>query len=238
MTSGPVVTDPPVGGSPRVPAATVVPMRDGAGGIEVLMLRRSPHGSFGGMWVFPGGQVDPGDLPGHPAGGDEIAAARVAAVREAREEAAIDLDADRLVVLSFWLPPPESERRFATWFFLAPVGPDPEVVVDLGEIREHRWLSPGAAMDGRQAGDMDLAPPTFTTLWWLAGHRDVASALDTAARATPERFETHIALTRDGRLGATLWAGDAGYEDRDMYRPGPRRRLVMDPAGWRVEVSQ
>jgi 8-oxo-dGTP pyrophosphatase MutT (NUDIX family) len=231
----------PTGAGPRgpaVPAATVVAMRDGEGGLEILMLRRSSSGAFGGMWVFPGGKVDPGDLPGHPAAGDEIAAARRAAAREAREEAGIELDPASLVVLSFWQPPPETPRRFATWFFLAPPVPQPDVVVDLGEIREHRWIGPRVAMALRDEGMMDLAPPTFTTLWWLDRHADTASALAAArSQVAPERFETHIALTRDGQLGATLWAGDAGYEDGDMYRPGPRRRLVMEQGAWRVEID-
>lgn len=220
-----------------VPAATVVPLRDGERGLEVLMLRRNRRGAFGGMWVFPGGQVDPGDLPGHPAAGDETAAARAAAVREAREEAGIELDASSLVVLSFWLPPPEAERRFATWFFLAPVGLGADVVIDLGEIHEHRWVTPKRAMDMRQEGEMELAPPTFTTLWWLAQHHDVADALDAAGGRAPERFEARVARSTDGRFIATLWAGDAGYADGDMERRGPRRRLVMDPAGWRVEME-
>lgn len=226
----------PAGPPEPTPAATVVPLRDGPSGLEVLMLRRSSRGAFGGMWVFPGGQVDAGDLPGHPAAGDEIAAARAAAVREATEEAGIVLDPSSLEVLSFWLPPPEAPRRFATWFFVAPVDHGADVVVDQGEIHEHRWFTPAAAMAARQAGEIELAPPTFTTLWWLADQPDTVSVLDAARSRTPERFETHVAMARDGRLGATLWAGDAGYEDGDLERPGPRRRLVMDPAGWRVEI--
>ncbi|HET6963843.1 MAG TPA: NUDIX domain-containing protein [Acidimicrobiales bacterium] len=232
----------PLGGSdagdrPPTPAATVVPLRDGPGGLEVLLLRRNSRGAFGGMWVFPGGKVDPSDLPGHPAAGDEISAARAAAVREAREEAGLDLDPDSLVVLSFWLPPIEAPRRFATWFFLAPVGHGPEVVVDLGEIHEHRWLTPDEAMDLRQRGDIELAPPTFTTLWWLSRHPDASAALEAAASGSPERFETHVAMAASGGYGATLWAGDAGYEDGNLERPGPRRRLVMHPDGWRVEIE-
>lgn len=52
---------------PRVPvalraAATIVLLRDGAHGLEVLMTRRSPHASFApGAYVFPGGGVDAAD---------------------------------------------------------------------------------------------------------------------------------------------------------------------------------
>ena len=224
-------------GPAPVPAATVVPIRDGPEGLEVLMLRRSPHGTFGGMWVFPGGKVDPEDLPGHPAAGDEITAARAAAVREAWEESGLDIDPSSLVALSFWLPPPEAPRRFATWFFLAPMTSTADVVIDQGEIRAHQWVSPRQAMEMREKGEMELAPPTYTTLWWLSRHADSAGAMAEARSRAPERFETHIAFHRDGRLGATLWAGDAGYDDGDIERPGPRRRLVMDPDGWYVEID-
>ena len=44
--------------SPR-PAATVMTLRDGPGGVEVLMLRRNLNSDFvGGAYVFPGGGVD------------------------------------------------------------------------------------------------------------------------------------------------------------------------------------
>ena len=67
-------------GTPPVAAATVVVLRDGADGLETLMLRRNSKISFGGMWVFPGGRVDEADRAGLAAD-DELGAARVAAVR-------------------------------------------------------------------------------------------------------------------------------------------------------------
>ncbi|HEX4864353.1 MAG TPA: NUDIX domain-containing protein, partial [Acidimicrobiales bacterium] len=220
------------------PAATVVPLRDGPGGLEVLLLRRNARGVFGGMWVFPGGQVDAGDradsvpLDGEDA---EIAGARRAAIREAREEAGLHLQEQDLVTLSFWIPPPDAPRRFATWFFLAEASG--EVVIDEGEIHDHQWLYPRAAMAARDAGDVEMAPPTFTTLWWVARHADVESALEAAGSRPPERFATHLGFSSDRKLAATLWEGDAGYDDADVEKPGPRRRLWMDPGAWRVEID-
>ncbi len=47
--------------TPRLAATTLV-LRDGAAGLEVLMVKRSPHASFmPGAYVFPGGAVDDAD---------------------------------------------------------------------------------------------------------------------------------------------------------------------------------
>ncbi|MFZ5722910.1 MAG: NUDIX hydrolase [Pseudomonadota bacterium] len=43
------------------PAATLVLARDGASGMEVLLVQRGESGDFPGLHVFPGGLVDPGD---------------------------------------------------------------------------------------------------------------------------------------------------------------------------------
>jgi 8-oxo-dGTP pyrophosphatase MutT (NUDIX family) len=47
--------------SPR-PASTVITLRDGVNGYEILMLRRNLNSDFvGGAYVFPGGRVDESD---------------------------------------------------------------------------------------------------------------------------------------------------------------------------------
>ena len=47
---------------PIRPAATLILARDTAQGIEVFMMRRSPNSVFmSGVYVFPGGAVDPLD---------------------------------------------------------------------------------------------------------------------------------------------------------------------------------
>ena len=42
-------------------AGTVVVLRDGALGAEVLLMRRPDRGSFAGGWAFPGGKVEAAD---------------------------------------------------------------------------------------------------------------------------------------------------------------------------------
>lgn len=57
--------------APPVPAATVVPLRPGPQGFEVLLVERPAASRFAaGAWVFPGGRVDDGDacLGAHLAG--------------------------------------------------------------------------------------------------------------------------------------------------------------------------
>ena len=98
------------GGSPAIPAATVVLLRD-APQLEVLMLHKASKVAFGGMWVFPGGRVDDED---YPADGDPDTAARNAAARETREETGIVARPEDFVWLSPWTPPPSTPRRFAT----------------------------------------------------------------------------------------------------------------------------
>src|SRR5450432_104954 len=52
--------------SPRQ-AATVIVLRRASEALEVLLVRRTPQARFmGGVWVFPGGAVDDGDMPGGP----------------------------------------------------------------------------------------------------------------------------------------------------------------------------
>ena len=215
------------------PAATVVVVRDGeAGEIEVLMLRRNSKHAFGGMWVFPGGKVDPEDIdPAAPE--DDAVAARNAAVREAREEAGIELDADQLVTISHWTPPPEAPRKFTTWFFAAEAPAGHDVAIDGDEIQEHVWMSPTEAIRRGDLHEIELAPPTWMTLSALTRFAAVAAWLTDAAGATPRRFATH--LGRAGDQPVAMWEGDAAYETGDLDVPGARHRLYMGTGAWRYE---
>jgi 8-oxo-dGTP pyrophosphatase MutT (NUDIX family) len=214
----------------------VVLLRDCDGGPECLMLRKTQGQAFGGLWVFPGGKLEPGD-------GIGLEGARRAAVREAEEETGLLLDADALVPYSHWEPPPQAPRRYNTWFFVAAL-PDgaADVVVDGGEIGDHVWTRPGAALDAQAAGEVELLPPTWVSLHGLVDHPDVAAALADVAKQPVGMFSTRMASAGGGVLVA-LWAPDAAYPGADdektgpLDAPGPRHRLTMDPdpAAWRYE---
>ena len=165
---------------PIVAAATVILLRDGPDGLETLMLRRDSRLAFaGGMWVFPGGRVDPGDFAGDET--DVVAAGRNAAVREAAEEAGLVVAIESFVPFAHWTPPPEAPKRFSTWFFVAPA-PAGAVTIDDGEIHEHMWVAPADALRRRDAREIELAPPTWVTLHTLRAHATVEAAI-TATRA-------------------------------------------------------
>jgi 8-oxo-dGTP pyrophosphatase MutT (NUDIX family) len=202
------------------PSATVVVVRDAASRLEVLLLERNTGKS---IWVFPGGKVDAADglAPGQA---DWEAPARRAAAREAREEAGLVLDPAGLVPISRWVTPALTSPRFDTLFFAARVGPDVLVRVDGGEISAHRWFAPGAAVAAMRGGQIRLAPPTFVTVSWLAGHASAAEALAALAGAPLVTFHPRICMVEGG--ACILYPGDAGYEAGDPGAPGPRHRLL------------
>jgi hypothetical protein len=132
------------------------------------------------------------------------------------------------------VPPPIAPKRFATWFFLAPAPAGGEVTIDMGEIHEHVWVTPGQAIARHGAGEIELAPPTWVTLNRLADAPDVAAALVDAETGAVERFETHITKLASGEVAAT-WHGDVAYDGGDGDAPGPRHRLVMRKGPWSYE---
>ena len=80
----------------------MVLLRDSEESYEVLMLKKNSKITFGGMWVFPGGKIDPEDYGEES---DLEYAARAAAVRETKEETGISLDSKDFIHFSHWTPP-------------------------------------------------------------------------------------------------------------------------------------
>lgn len=222
-------------GLPPVLAATVILLRDGDAGLETLMLRRNSKIVFGGMWVFPGGRVDPEDWEGISEG-DDLAASRQTAEREAFEECGLRVAPDSMLPFSHWTPPPITPKRFLTWFFIARAE-EGNVSIDDGEIKESLWLSPSEALRRQSAQEIELAPPTYVTLCDLSSFASVGDALSAIRDREPEHFSTQIGVSEAGPVA--IWHGDAGYEAGDPAAQGALHRLTMVKGGqWRYERSR
>ncbi len=144
---------------PAIPraSATLVDVRDGAVGLEVLLLRRRTAGGdlYSDSWVFPGGSLDAADARahGHCRGVDDVAASArlgvasggldylVAAVRECFEEAGLlfgDAGNSDATNLATWrLRLQRGETDFAAFCAAAGVAIDADRLACIAH-----WLTP------------------------------------------------------------------------------------------------
>ncbi|TDN88466.1 NUDIX domain-containing protein [Microbacterium sp. BK668] len=216
------------GADPDIPvAATVVVLRDGDRGPEVLMIERPDRGSFAGAWVFPGGKVEPQDRLSDSE--PEEAVARRAGVRETREESGLVLAAEDLWTVSCWDPPPGLPLRIRTWFFAARATTG-DVVLSPDEAVGAEWIDPAVVLERHARGEVTLYPPTWVTLHTLAGQRDVRALLGMLRLAGFRRFET---VARRGETGPLLlWQEDAEYEGDAAAGSSARHRLDLGALPW------
>ena len=96
---------------------------------RLLLQRRPPGKRHGGLWEFPGGKVEPGEIPAR------------ALVREIAEELAIELDPGSLAPLAFADSPPE--------------GDFPPIVILL--YTATRWRGEPQALEGGELAWFDAA---------------------------------------------------------------------------------
>jgi 8-oxo-dGTP pyrophosphatase MutT (NUDIX family) len=201
------------------PAATLILLRRGghhsARGLEVLMVRRSTEASFmPGVWVFPGGVVEPdedlGRLEGDDGLDDEERAHRACAARELHEEAGVDLPKDtELVAWSRWITPEPVPVRFDTRFYIALAPPHAAPVPDAAEVSEAAWFAPEAALDRGEAGEISLVFPTIKHLESLVPFATAEEALAAARERVVEPILPRVVGTREDHR--VVLPGDPDY---------------------------
>jgi glyoxylase-like metal-dependent hydrolase (beta-lactamase superfamily II)/8-oxo-dGTP pyrophosphatase MutT (NUDIX family) len=114
--------------------------------------------------------LPPAELPGLRAA---LAAGQISLV-EILEAHDLVLATDRLVPIARWQTPRVYPRRFDTQFFAVELAPDVVLELDPREVAGHDWLSPAAALEAMARGEIQLWPPTSTTLQRLERARDMA----------------------------------------------------------------
>jgi 8-oxo-dGTP pyrophosphatase MutT (NUDIX family) len=198
------------------PAATLILLRHGGAhgerGLEALMVRRNPTARFmPGVWVFPGGAVDGVDRSAARAGPDpDEAAHRACARRELREEAGIELGADReLWSWSRWITPEVVPLRFDTRFYVAEAPPHARPRADGDEVVAADWVAPRDALERGRNGEFELAFPTIKHLEGLCEYRTAADALAAARTRRVEPILPRVIGTRDDYRIVLPW--EPGY---------------------------
>lgn len=234
--------------SPVVPrlAASLIILRDGAAGIEAMMVERTGSASFAaGKFVFPGGTVS--EAEDRPfATGEADGLLRVAAIRETFEECGLlladpeppavprdtafaalcrdgglTLATGRLVRFAHWITPPHLPKRFDTHFYLAPAPVNQAASADLKEVVSAVWLQPAAVVAAAEAEKLNLMFATYMNLRWLSRHRSVAEAVAAAAARPVVTVVPEPCETADGRMFRIPEA--AGYGETDILEKRFRR---------------
>lgn len=238
-----------------VSAATVVLLRPGRAGPEVLLTRRPASMAFApDMHVFPGGRVDPADSDPEAlraAGISEAEAAanlglglapdagmtptvalahHIAAARETAEETGIRVDVRDLIALSRWVTPISMARRFDARFFAAFVPRGAEVRAASREVVEASWLTPSAALAAAARGQMELWLPTFVTLQQLEPLGDAAAVRAAFAPGSAAGGPVIQRLSRDRARVDAAWAAGVPGRRAVGWLLGKREMVVVDPA--------
>jgi 8-oxo-dGTP pyrophosphatase MutT (NUDIX family) len=153
--------------------------------------------------------------------------------RAVLEHESLRLALDTLILFSHWVTSPVDTRRFDTRFFITRVPPDQTPAHDETETTHSTWATAAAAISGAIAEEIDLPPPTWTTLREIEPFTSVADALAWARRRVVVRREPK-ALEQDGRRMLVM-PGDPLHPDPAREDVRSETRFVLFDRRWRAE---
>ncbi|MFF2524064.1 NUDIX hydrolase [Streptomyces liangshanensis] len=168
-----------------------------------------------------------GETPGTVVGdttGDDWEADRAALVRhelsfaDLLDRRGLVLRSDLLGAWARWITPEFEPRRYDTWFFVAALPTGQRTRNASTEADRTVWISPAAAIEAYDKGDLLMMPPTVSTLRALTAYGSAAEALaaaaDDAAAGGPDLTPV-LATARlvDGEL-VLSWPGHDEFTKR------------------------
>lgn len=184
---------------------SVIPVRDGAQGLELFVQHRQQTMDFApGAVVFPGGRCDPLDgtagaglsLPEQVVdehvrrwaaidldGADPRVRARTllaTGLRELFEETGLRAEASALVPWDRWVTPAWSPKRFDVAFFVLPVEADApgQPRHQTTEATRSGWDGAAALLRDEREGRLTLLTPTRVIIEELVALGDVGAVMD------------------------------------------------------------
>ena len=187
-------------------AASLIGVRDGAEGPEILVIERTQdHRFLPGYVAFPGGAVDPSDgALAERWFGDANEDARAAAIRELAEEVGLAMtarsvetapasrpiesidvappDASDLPEVARWVAPERVPVRFDARYYAARMDGAPEPVPDGAEVASAWWQTPASLLAAWEAGERLLYWPTHFTMLALATCRSADELMELELR--------------------------------------------------------
>jgi 8-oxo-dGTP pyrophosphatase MutT (NUDIX family) len=182
-------------------AASLIGVRDGSDGPEVLVIERTlDHRFLPGYVAFPGGAVDPADSSlAERWFGDAKEASRAAAVRELVEEvglavtseAIVDVNRDRTLArihddpppiarlpeVARWIAPEQVPVRFDARYYAARMDDAADPMADGVEAAKAWWASPRSLMSAWESQEVLFYWPTHFTMSALADCRNAEEVL-------------------------------------------------------------
>jgi len=245
--TGPELNHQEVHTAPR-PAASVVLLRDAPEGLEAFLLERPEKAEvMGGVWVFPGGKVDPEDHRSPDTMDGEItldctrnfhrrlacevvdlaqaAAFMRAALRETEEESSVQLAIHAIEGWSRWVTPRVPSmmtRRFDTLFFAAVLPQGQEARHDGQESVQGIWSRPILALERYWRREILLAPPQIMTLIELSRFDSASGAMRHAASRPLPHIQPEPLLDSEG-MRVVAYPGDPEHPLQLRQIPGPSR---------------
>ena len=183
-------------------AASLIGVRDGSDGPEVLVIERTlDHRFLPGYVAFPGGAVDLADGPlAERWFGDEDEAVRAAALRELAEEvglavtreAVVAVDRDHLLApiheapppvarlreVARWIAPAQVPVRFDARYYAVRMDGSTDPAPDGVEAAKAWWASPRALLSAWESEELLFYWPTHFTMRTLADCRDADELLE------------------------------------------------------------
>lgn len=189
-------------------------------GPKVWLGQRGNTRFLPGFWVFPGGACDPGE--------DHETAAR----REVEEETGLCLEG-ALRPLDRAVTPAYSPVRFDTRFFACELQPGEEPAVDDYELLRGEWFAIDDLLRRRDAGEIQLAPPTYRQLVLFQEiQRSGVWPTAAAAFAYPPPSDEEVLPMADGITVVPLESQampPAGWTNTLIV--GRQQLVVIDPGG-------